>query len=142
MAVKLKPDFAEAYVALGTTLANQVKLQAAMIPLMEAARLRPKDAEPHEILARIYAADNRAKDASDEYAAALRLDPDWLGGMTNLAWILATHPDPELRDGVQAVQLAMRAAALTGGTNLAVQASLRPLMPRRRCSARPLSCRS
>ena len=33
--------------------------------------------------------------------------------MSNLAWILATHPDPKVRDVNQAVSLAERAAKLT-----------------------------
>ena len=117
LAVKLKPDLVGAYVALGTTLANQGKLQEATTPLKEAARLRPKDAEPHQILARIYAADKRAKESSNEFAAALRLAPDWLEGLNGLASIFATNPDPALRNGAQAVDLAFRACTLIGSTN-------------------------
>ncbi len=124
LAIKLKPDLTVAYVALGTTLANEGNLQEAIAPLTEASRLVPNDPEPHQIMARIYAGGKRAEAASHEYAAALRLDPDWLEGMTALAGILATHPEPKLRDGAQAVQLAVRASVLTGSTNMAVQATL------------------
>jgi hypothetical protein len=34
--------------------------------------------------------------------------------LNNLAWILATHEDAEIRDGVQAVRLAEQACELTG----------------------------
>jgi len=41
------------------------------------------------------------------------LNPDKTSAMSNLAWILATHPDPKMRDVNQAVSLAERAAKLT-----------------------------
>src|ERR1035438_5541476 len=37
--------------------------------------------------------------------------------MNNLAWILATHPDPKLREGAEAVRLAERAASLAGSNS-------------------------
>lgn len=43
--------------------------------------------------------------------------PDHAGILNNLAWILATSPDEQLRDGQQAVQLAEQANAVTGGRN-------------------------
>jgi tetratricopeptide (TPR) repeat protein len=33
--------------------------------------------------------------------------------LNDLAWILATHPDPEVRDGAEALEPAQRAADLT-----------------------------
>ena len=42
----------------------------------------------------------------------------------NLAWLLATHPSAEFRNGAEAVPLAERACQLTGGTNLAMLATL------------------
>src|SRR5439155_26158542 len=56
--------------------------------------------------------------AIGEFQQALALRPDWQELLNNLAWLLATHPRPEVRDGVQAVQLAERACQLTGHTNL------------------------
>lgn len=38
--------------------------------------------------------------------------------LNNLAWLLATHPKAEARNGTQAVTLAERACQLTGATNL------------------------
>jgi hypothetical protein len=35
------------------------------------------------------------------------------GALNNLAWILATDPNPEVRKGTEAVQLAVRACELT-----------------------------
>ncbi len=44
----------------------------------------------------------------------LVLDPDSVGALNNLAWLLATSPDPAMRDGAEAVHLAEHACQLTG----------------------------
>ncbi|MGA3284483.1 MAG: hypothetical protein ABSD57_08500 [Verrucomicrobiota bacterium] len=44
----------------------------------------------------------------------LRLNPDSVDAMNNLAWLLATCPDANVRDGTRAVQLAEHACELTG----------------------------
>jgi len=62
--------------------------------------------------------------ALEHYHEALRLRPDWPGVLNNLAWLLATHPSAEFRNGHQAVPLAERACQLTGGTNLAMVSTL------------------
>jgi serine/threonine-protein kinase len=47
---------------------------------------------------------------------AARIEPGYATVANNLAWLLATHPDPALRDGDEAVRLGERAAALTRDT--------------------------
>jgi hypothetical protein len=44
----------------------------------------------------------------------LRISPDQARILNNLAWLLATDGDPELRDGTEAVRLAEQARALEG----------------------------
>jgi len=48
-------------------------------------------------------------DAVQCYQSALRLDSDRLDALHELAWIRATDPDPQNRDGSEAVRLALRA---------------------------------
>jgi hypothetical protein len=52
--------------------------------------------------------------AREHYAAALRLRPGWDLAAGNLAWLLATTPDPDLRDPHRAIELAYRAAESQG----------------------------
>ena len=104
---------------LGKALVNQDKLAEAGPHLLEAARLDPTSAEPHQILAAIYADRKQTSDAAREYETALRLAPDWPEGLNGLAWIRATCPEAKMRDAAQAVHLAMRACYLTGSTNAA-----------------------
>jgi tetratricopeptide (TPR) repeat protein len=60
-----------------------------------------------------YLAVGRQANAIADYRAALQLDPDNSGLLNNLAWVLATSPDEQLRDGAEAVRLATLACAQT-----------------------------
>ncbi len=57
--------------------------------------------------------DGDVQAAIQHYRKALEMDPDNPMVLNNLAWILATADEPELRDGREAVRLASRAVALT-----------------------------
>jgi TPR repeat protein len=59
----------------------------------------------------------RVDEAIAEYRKALQLKPGYLDALNNLAWMLATCPETRLRNGVEAVQLAQKAAQLDGGEN-------------------------
>ena len=48
---------------------------------------------------------------------AVRLNPDFLLAKKELAWLLATHPDPNVRDAEEALRLADSVAELTKGRN-------------------------
>jgi Tfp pilus assembly protein PilF len=51
--------------------------------------------------------------AIDHYRQALQIDPDFDGALNNLAWLLATSSQANLRNGTEAVALARRACDLT-----------------------------
>jgi tetratricopeptide (TPR) repeat protein len=53
------------------------------------------------------------KEAIADYNVALRLNKDSDGLLNNFAWVLATSPVDELRDGKRAVELARRACELS-----------------------------
>jgi tetratricopeptide (TPR) repeat protein len=62
--------------------------------------------------------------ALGKFSTAMRLHPDWPEAMSAAAWVLATAPEPSVRNGSEAVRLAERAAALTGKKDLHVLATL------------------
>jgi Flp pilus assembly protein TadD len=55
----------------------------------------------------------RTREAIVQYRVALKLNPSLAGALNNLAWILASNPDDELRNGAEAVHLAEQACELT-----------------------------
>jgi len=66
----------------------------------------------------------RTRDAVAQYQQALDINPDDTETMNNMAWILATSPDPMIRDGAKAVALAERAVALTNNKEQRTVATL------------------
>jgi hypothetical protein len=59
-----------------------------------------------------------------QFAQAILLTPDFAAALNELAWILATDPRPEFRNGPQAVGLAGQACDLTGQQNPAMLLTL------------------
>jgi len=55
----------------------------------------------------------RQAEAIAEYEKALELDPEDSGILNNLAWVLATSPEPKLRDAKRSLTLANRACEAT-----------------------------
>jgi len=53
--------------------------------------------------------------AMAQFRQAVELKPDWPDALNALAWVLATHPRPDLRNGPEAVKFAERACQASGG---------------------------
>jgi tetratricopeptide (TPR) repeat protein len=58
---------------------------------------------------------DRAEEAIGFYREALEKRSNWALPANNLAWILATHSGPNVRNGAEAVRLALAAEEATGG---------------------------
>ena len=78
-----------------------------------ALELDPRLAEAHNRLGGVRTAQGRSSDALRHFRIAVELMPDSAVALARLAWILATDPDAEVREGVQAVEFAERACRLT-----------------------------
>ncbi len=116
-AVRLRPDLAEAHGYLGAALLARGELEPARSALERAAELQPEVAAWREQLGALFAeravqldAAGSASEAVAAYREALRLGLRDARLLNNLAWILATSPDPQLRDPQTAVALAEEAA--------------------------------
>jgi protein O-mannosyl-transferase len=97
---------------LAVVLTRQGKLEEAIAQFRSVLKQNP-DAESHYNLGLALALNKRSKETIAEYREALRLRPDFPQALNDLAWILATDPDPNLRNGQEAVQLAEQACQLT-----------------------------
>lgn len=71
----------------------------------------------HFNLAVEYRKQGRFQEAIRHYKASLEADGSYYSAMNNLAFLLASVPDPALRDGELAVRLARQALELGGGSN-------------------------
>ena len=123
-ALRLKPDdlaahdnLADLLVRQGESLARRGKFDQAKADYQAALDLKPDSPEAHSQLGAILAEAKDMSGALAHWRQALRLKPDWLELMNNLAWALASYPDPKIRNGAEAVQLAERACALSGSNS-------------------------
>ena len=89
-----------------------------------AIEINPQRGEAHYGLAMVNMRTGRPKNAVSHFRKVVELDPDHdLAGNT-LAWILATHSDPDVRDGAEAVRLAEAVCRRTSYRNPAFVATL------------------
>src|SRR5581483_5357879 len=118
-ALAIKPDLAEAHNGLGAilaaqgyfeaqfnfanALARQQQWAAALEHYSEALRLRPDFADAHGNIGVALDHLGRTKEAIEHYRLALQANSNAPIPLKKLAWILATSPDPTLRDATEAL---------------------------------------
>ncbi len=85
--------------------------------LAAALRLEPEQADLHVQRAALLQRLGREAEAAAAYREALRLGQRSPGLLNQLAWLLATSPEPGLRSPAEAVRLAEEAVALTQGAD-------------------------
>ena len=95
--------------SLGLALLRAGRFDEAQTHLERALELDPYAAEAHAGMAVVAERRGDLRDAVDAYRRTLRLDPSLQTALNNLAWLLATASDPQLRDPEQALRLAQRA---------------------------------
>ncbi|MGQ0720590.1 MAG: tetratricopeptide repeat protein [Candidatus Eiseniibacteriota bacterium] len=120
-AVRVDGRSAKALNNLGLALSNDGRPAEAVEYLERALALDPSYAEAHHNLALALLRLGRPAPALERFRAAIALEPDGVMPRVSLAWVLATHPDPAVRDPEEAVRLAEAAARLTGGGDPAVR---------------------
>ncbi len=116
-ALRLRPDWAKAHYNVAVLFARQGNTDAAVAHLREVRRIQPDNAPALAQLADLLVRQKRIGEALDAYRAALRAEPGLAAAANNLAWILATHPDPAFRNGAEAVRIAEQACAGVGFSN-------------------------
>jgi hypothetical protein len=95
----------------GSELAKYNIVPQGLINNQELLRKGWADAELNQGM--ISTANQRFSDAIIHYQRVLELDTNSVPALNNLAWLLATASDPQLRNGKEAVRLAERACQLT-----------------------------
>jgi serine/threonine protein kinase/tetratricopeptide (TPR) repeat protein len=108
-AVRLKPDYAQAHCNIGYCFTWLGQPDQAITECHEALRLKPDFPCALVTLADALFNKGRPADAIAALDQALRLDPEFAAAESNLAFVLATSPDPKFRDAKRAVKLAQQA---------------------------------
>jgi protein O-mannosyl-transferase len=116
-AVQLAPARLEPRRRLAMALLSQGRRAEARAAYLALIPLIPPTAEGQRELADMLAEGQQFGEAIHHYREALRLKPDFVLVLNNLAWVRATAPQAEWRDGKEAVALAERVIALSGRRN-------------------------
>lgn len=116
--VKEYPEYADVHTILGMLSQKEGKLEEAAQQLAQAVSLSPGQPQVHGRLGNILDGFlNRRREAVGHLRQALKTNPDSPPALNDLAWILATCPEKELRNPTEAVSLAEKACQRTGMTN-------------------------
>ena len=115
--IRKNPKAAIAYQNLGTIAAERGDMQTAMKHFESALAANPEHENAHYSLSTCYALQGRIEEALPHLREAIRIKPDFSMALNTLAWVLATHPNPGIRDGTEAVRLATRAVELSNEKN-------------------------
>jgi protein O-mannosyl-transferase len=99
--------------ALGQCLLDSKQPEQAVADFRAAIDLDPNNAGAQLGLGMCLASAGRDAEALGHFRAAVKADANSAMALNNLAWLLATDPDPALRNGPEAVSLAERACQLT-----------------------------
>ncbi len=111
-AVAADPRNVYARAGLAGSLSAAGRFNEAEEQLRAALEFAPDFAMAHATLAHVLTAMNRPKEAVEHYRRALAAEPDDAAVANNLAWLLATHHDPTVRNGAEAVRLAEQVCRL------------------------------
>ena len=113
-AIRLEPGYADAYVNLGVAFVGAGRYKDALPMFERAVALAPDNPALWRNYGETLASLGYFAEAARAFRRALLSNPDDPDLCESLAWILATAPDASVRDGKAAVDLARRAAQLSG----------------------------
>lgn len=113
-ALRLKPRSWQTHINYATALVKLGRTNEATEFYARAADLAPGDPRPHYAAGRAMLRQGQARAAVEHFRRALQADPRHTPSLAYLSRTLAANPDPGLRNGAEAVELAERALELTG----------------------------
>ena len=111
-AIDQLPGDAELYMMRGHAWHRLGHYEQALEDLNRSIELAPNRADAYAHRGNVHAERGDFHKAVNDFRRSLRLDPNLVEAYRSLAWLLATCPDPAVRDPEQAVAAARRAEAL------------------------------
>jgi len=114
-AVDLQPDFVQARNNLGDALLRTGRTDGAVAQFQEALKIWPNSTILCNNLGRAFLHKGQVNEAMAQFQKTLELQPNNVDACRYLAWVLATCPEPSIRNGAKAVELAREANQLSGG---------------------------
>jgi tetratricopeptide (TPR) repeat protein len=113
LALQAAPNTPELHYNFGLALQANGQLGEAIVHLRKAVALRPGFADAYLALGKALAHDSQYTEAIRVFRRGLEVEPAHMVMGNEMAWIMATAPDPEARFAAQAIQIGERLAELT-----------------------------
>jgi protein O-mannosyl-transferase len=123
-ALEIDPNQTLAHSALGLALLETGRPDDSVGHLLRALEINPNFADAHYNLGNTFMQTGQANEAIAHFNRAVEINPNDIEALNNMAWILATWPEAEIRDGTRAVALAERANSLAHGESPVISATL------------------
>jgi tetratricopeptide (TPR) repeat protein len=114
-ALESDAGYAPAHYNLGLVLGQRGDAQGAIREWRSALEIDPKYAEAHYSLGDALDAQGRTAEALAHWREGILLQPNDASALRRAAWVLATSPDATIRNGGEALALAVRAVEISGG---------------------------
>ncbi len=108
---RYRPDSTKLFSEMARALNEQGNRPQEEVCLRRAIELQPASVSLHRRLAEAQQVLGETQEALKNYWMVLRLSPGEPGALNNIAWIYATHPKEEIRNGAKAVELLRPLAA-------------------------------
>ena len=112
-ALKLKSDDPAMHKSLATALCRKGNFEQAIKDYEHWLRLNPNQPDIVKNMGDIYLLAGKTKQAIDCWTKAVELKPDFSEALNNLAWMLSTTKDNDLKNLSDAVKYAQRACSIT-----------------------------
>lgn len=126
-AVAIRPDFAEAQNNLGNCLLQNGRVDEAIAHLRKALEILPDYAQAHYNLGNALLQKGQLDAAAAQFQKLLSAHPEAVEprkALAGIAWRLATSPNPGLRNGAKAIELAQQTDELARGNDPMMSAIL------------------
>jgi protein O-mannosyl-transferase len=126
-AVAIRPDFAEAQNNLGNYLLQKGRVEEAIAHLRKALEILPDYAQAHYNLGNALLQKGHLDEAIVQFKILLAKQPgaaEPRKALAGIAWRLATSPNPRLRNGNKAIELAQQTDELARGNDPMMSATL------------------
>ena len=111
--VRADPAYAKAQHNLGFLFAREGDRERAIECFRTALASNPRHVEAHRHLAKTLLEMGKPEEAVRGLRKAMELIPESVEIQCDLAWLLATHADPDIRNGTEAVSIAEKACAMS-----------------------------
>ena len=122
--IRLDPTFVPAYQARAMTWRKKGELDKAIADYTEAIRLDPNYTLAYNNRGNVWQSKGEYDKANADFDEAIRLNPKLASAYNNRAWIMATCPSADYRNGAKAIEDAKKACELGGWKTASLLATL------------------